>query len=47
MLGYGIDNRSQEEYLKNTGFVLYPQTYSVGSYSAGTMSRVLNASTDF
>jgi hypothetical protein len=47
MRGYGIDNSAQEEYLKNSDFVLYPGTYSIASHTLGTMSRVLNASTDF
>jgi hypothetical protein len=47
MLSYGIDNSSQEEYLMELGFTLYPHTYSVDTYSTGTMSRVLNASIDF
>ena len=47
LLAYGIDNRSQEEYLKELGFKLYPHTYSVDNGSVGTMSRVLDASTDF
>ena len=47
MLAYGIDNSAQEKYLKNLGFKLYPHTYSVGSNSISTMSRTLNASTEF
>ena len=47
MLAYSIDNSSQEEYLKNVGFVLYPHTYSVDASTIRTMSRVLNASADF
>ena len=47
MLAYGINNSSQEEYLEELGFELYPHTYSVGHKSIKTMSRVLNASTDF
>ena len=47
MLSYGIDNRSQEQYLKEIGFQIYPQTYSIGSPSVSSMSRVLNASTQF
>jgi hypothetical protein len=46
MLAHGIDNSAQEEYLKDQGFVLYPHTYSVAAYTAGSMSRVLNASVD-
>ena len=47
MLSYGINNQEQEEYLENLGFKIYPHTYSVGATSIETMSRVLNASTEF
>ena len=47
MLAYGIDNRSQEQYLEKLDFQIYPRTYSVGGSSPSTMSRVLNASVDF
>lgn len=47
MLSYGIDNSAQENYLREEGFVLYPHTYSVASNTLGTMSRVLNASTEY
>ena len=47
MLGYGIDNSLQEDYLSGQGFKLYPHTYSIGSSTVATMSRVLNASTDY
>jgi len=47
MLNYGIDNSSQEEYLKILGFTLYPRTYSIDGATVESMSRVLNASTDF
>ncbi|MBI5933402.1 MAG: hypothetical protein HY867_06805 [Chloroflexi bacterium] len=47
MLGYGIDNHLQEEYLKGLGFKLYPQTYSLGGSTLLTMSRVFNASPSF
>jgi hypothetical protein len=46
-LSYGIDNGIQENYLEKKGFKLYPKTYSIGAASVGTMSRVLNASTEF
>jgi hypothetical protein len=46
MQAYGIDNRAQEDYLQEQGFTLYPHTYSVGSDTLGSMSRVLNASTE-
>ena len=29
MQQYGIDNRSQEEYLLQRGFKIYPQNYSI------------------
>ena len=47
MLSYGINNGAQEEFLKKLGFKLYPSTYSIGSSSLRTMSRVLNASTEY
>jgi hypothetical protein len=47
MLSYGIDNRSQEEYLQEQNFELYPHTYSVAPYTTGTMSLVLNASNTY
>ncbi|HPA32726.1 MAG TPA: hypothetical protein PLV24_04020, partial [Anaerolineaceae bacterium] len=47
MQAYGIDNRAQEQYLRDQGFVLYPHTYSIGADSVGTMSRVLNMSTSY
>ena len=47
LLAHGIDNSAQEEYLVNEGFTLYPHTYSIGSDTLGSMSTVLNASTDF
>jgi hypothetical protein len=47
MLAYGIDNRPQEEYLIAHNFELYPHTYSVANFSLGSMSRVLNISTDY
>ncbi|MCX6070933.1 MAG: hypothetical protein NTU91_08765 [Chloroflexi bacterium] len=47
MSAYGIDNRVQEQYLKELGFKLYPHTYSVGALSIATMSRVLNCSASF
>ena len=47
MLEYGIDNRAQEEYLRTLGFKLYPHTYSIGATSISTMSRTLNAFTEY
>jgi hypothetical protein len=47
MLGYGINNTAQEEYLEGLGFKLYPHTYSVGADSIASMSRVLQASTEY
>ena len=45
MLGYGINNASQEDYLVKKGFKLYPHTYSISQNTLDTMSRVLNVST--
>lgn len=47
IISYGLDNSVQESYLTSRGFTLYPRTYSVGSSSLSTMSRVLNASTEY
>ena len=47
MLAYDINNSSQEDYLSGQGFELYPHSYSVGSTTVQTMSRVLNASTEY
>jgi hypothetical protein len=47
MLGYGIDNSTQEGYLETLGFKLYPHTYSIGADSYSTMSRTLNASKEY
>ena len=47
MLGYGIDNHSQEDYIKSLGFDIYPKTYSVGASTLESMGRVLNISTEF
>ena len=44
MLQYGIDNLEQEEFLVQNGFKIYPKTYSVGSSSLASMSRVLEMS---
>ena len=47
MLGHGIDNSPQEEYLETLGFQLYPHTYSIASDTIRSMSLALNASTEF
>jgi hypothetical protein len=47
MLAYGIDNSAQEAYLAQQGFQLYPHTYSIDASTLATMSRVLNASTEY
>jgi hypothetical protein len=47
MAAYGIDNRSHEQYLKELGFTLYPNAYSMAAGSLKTMSRVLNASPSY
>ncbi|OGN90076.1 MAG: hypothetical protein A2Y88_03275 [Chloroflexi bacterium RBG_13_48_10] len=46
MLAYGIDNKSQEDYLIGQGFTLYPHTYSVGSDTLESMSKVLNMTSE-
>jgi len=45
MLGYGIDNLDQEQYLEGLDFKIYPHTYSIRSSTTSTMSRVFNIST--
>lgn len=47
MLAYGIDNSVQEEFLVGEGFTLYPHTYSIGSETVETMSKVFNASAEY
>ena len=47
MVGYGIDNSKQEDYLQEQGFTIYPNTYTVGSPTVDSMSRVFNASSNF
>jgi hypothetical protein len=47
MLGYGIDNSAQEDFLRYRGFKLYPHNYSIASSTLATMSRVLNSSTEY
>ena len=47
MLEYGIDNSAQEEYLEALGFKIYPHTYSVGSGSISTISRILTAAREY
>lgn len=47
MLGYGIDNSAQEEFLTTQGFILYPHTYSVGAATIPTMNSVLNATAEY
>jgi len=42
MLGYGIDNSTQESYLRDQGFVLYPHTYSIAASTQKSISSVLN-----
>tara|TARA_B100001564_G_scaffold1791_1_gene1593 strand:- start:11370 stop:13256 length:1887 start_codon:yes stop_codon:yes gene_type:complete len=36
---YGVDNSSQVDYLIKNGFSVHNGTYSIGSYTLGTMSR--------
>ena len=47
MLAHGIDNLDQEQYLEGLDFKIYPYTYSVGSSSIPSMSRVLNSSMSY
>jgi len=47
LLAHGIDNQEQEQYLEGQNFKIYPHTYSVGSTSLDTMSRVFNSSMNF
>ena len=42
MLKYGINNKSQEDFLRSNGFVIYPKTYSLGGSTLVSMSRVLD-----
>jgi len=42
MLHYGFDNSAQVQYLKEHNFTIYPGTYSTGSMSLASMSRVLH-----
>lgn len=46
MIGYGIDNVEQENWLTGKGFHLYSNIYSIGSSTIGTMSRVLDVTDD-
>jgi hypothetical protein len=41
---YGIDNSEQEGFLRDRGFTVYPETYSLGADSLGSMSRILDMS---
>lgn len=45
--GYGLDNHLQEQYLEDLGFKIYPHTYSLGSATLTSMSRLFNASADY
>ncbi|HBH13676.1 MAG TPA: hypothetical protein DDX29_11280 [Clostridiales bacterium] len=47
LLNYGIDNEQQQNYLSGKGFTIYPKTYSVGSPTIPSMSRVFNASPSY
>lgn len=44
---YGLDNRPQEAFLREKGFKLYPQTYSVAAYTVSSMSFVLNSALEY
>lgn len=43
LLQYGIDNSAQEQFLRDSGFKLYPGVYSLASSSRASMSRVLGS----
>lgn len=47
MLGHGIDNLDQQQYLEDQGFKIYPDTYSIMPSTVHSMSRVLNVSTNY
>lgn len=42
MRKYGINNKKQEVFLKDNGFTIYPEVYSIAAASTSTMGRVLN-----
>jgi hypothetical protein len=44
MEAYGFDNSAQADYLSSQGFKVYPHTYSIGSATAESMSRVFDVS---
>ncbi len=44
---YGLDNRTQEAFLREKGFKLYPRTYSVAAYTVSSMSFVLNSALEY
>lgn len=44
---YGIENSEQEIFLEELGFVIYPNTYSVGAHTLSTMNKILNVSIDY
>lgn len=44
MLGYGIDNQLQEQYLQKSGFTFYPHTYSIEARSLLSMGAVFDLS---
>lgn len=46
LLAYGMDNSSQENFLREQGFELYPQTYSIGAETLTTMNSLLDVSTE-
>ncbi len=47
MLAYGIDNSEQEKYLQESGFRLYPKTYSTGSATLQTMRVIFQLSHEY
>ena len=44
MLGYGIDNQLQEQYLQKSGFTFYPHTYSLEASTFLSMGAVFDVS---
>jgi hypothetical protein len=47
LLAYGFDNQIQEDFLRSNGFKYYPNIYSIGSPTIGSLSRLFNDSPDF
>lgn len=47
LAAYGLDNQAQEEFLKETGFILYPQVYSVAAHTLSSISFMLNSAPEY